>query len=198
MRGIKWLGRVMILIFLLFSFACKKSEEQKESKTELPPPPPKVSEEVLPSPEVEKVAPAKPEPLPPEKYYQFELEWRKIQKAMQDKYLELVKSAQKFTPELEEKLKSLDQQMADKYGQLKEKYKITYLDLQRTITEPESKKALEKYLAKHPEIKKELDELEQKMSEQKKEYQKELNRLLKGKLPPTEEGCPECEEGEKY
>jgi len=196
MRGIKWLVRVMILIFLLFSFACKKGEEKKESQTELPPPPPKVSKEVLPSPEVKKVAPAKPEPLSPEKYYQFELEWRKIQKEMQDKYLELVKSAQEFTPELEEKLKSLDQQMADKYGQLKEKYKITYLDLQRTITEPKSKKALEKYLAKHPEIKKELDELEQKMSEQKKEYQKELNRLLKGKLPPTEGGCPECEEEE--
>jgi len=198
MRGIRWLVRVMILIFLFFGFACKKSEEKKESKTELAPPPSKVSKEVLPSPQVEKVAPAKLEPLPPEKYYQFELEWKKIQKAMQDKYLELVKSAQEFTPELRKKLESLDQQMTDKYGQLKEKYKITYLDLQRTITEPESKKALEKYLAKHPEIKKELDELEQKMSEQKKEYQKELNRLLKGKLPPTEEGCPECEEGKEY
>ena len=193
------MGRLLLLFFLVFGFACRRAEEKKESKTALPPPPPPKAEKgTLPNPKLGKTAPVKLAPIPPEKYYQFELEWRKIQKAMQDKYLELVKSAQEFTPELKKKLESLDQQMTDKYGQLKEKYKITYLDLQRTITEPESKKALEKYLAKHPEIKKELDELEQKMSEQKKEYQKELNRLLKGQYPPTEEGCPECEEGKEY
>jgi hypothetical protein len=161
----------VLALSLVLVFSCRAGREQEQKSPGMNPGPNAAAE-----------SPPKSAGL--DTWYKFESERRSVEKEAAEKYLSLLKAANSLKgPKFESGVSQYQEDTAVRLKALRDKYGVSYQELDRQLNDPAGKTSREQFLAGRPQLKKALDELEAAQKELDQQIADELDRLQKKETP---------------
>jgi cytochrome c556 len=180
---------MLLLSGMVLSFSCKK--EAKEEPKPQPPAPAQPQGQMSQAPAV---MPGKI--IPPEKFFQFQIDWLTLIKSHKQKFLDLVKATKTKSPAFIDKVKEADAGIRQDIEQLLKKNNVDAQDLNKTGADQDAAKANQEYMEKHTEVRGKLEQLNNDIGKINQATKTEIDRLkltpedISGK-PPAQAPAPQ-------